>query len=70
MYFGHNCDIILCHLFHIVNLVSHFLPVIYVQTEGICCERNSSYSFVPIVLKLCTCFLHGMRMCMWFEYNC
>ena len=34
------------------------------------CERNSSYSFVPIFLKLCRCFHHGMRMCMWFGYNC
>ena len=37
---------------------------------GTCCERNSSYSFVPIVLKLCMCFLHGMRMCMWIAHNC
>ena len=34
------------------------------------CERNSSYSFVPIFWKLCMCFRHGMRMCMWFGYNC
>ena len=33
-------------------------------------ERNSSYSFVPIVLKLCMCFLDGMRMCMWIGHNC
>ena len=26
------------------------------------CERNSSYSFVPIFLKLCMCFRHGMHM--------
>ena len=38
--------------------------------NGTSCERNSSYSFVPIVLKLCICFLHGMSMCMWFGYNC
>ena len=37
---------------------------------GTSCERNSSYSFVLFVLKLCICFLHGMRMCMWFVYNC
>ena len=37
---------------------------------GTSCERNSSYSFVPIVLKLCICFLHGMKICMWFRYNC
>ena len=22
------------------------------------------------LLKLCICFLHDMRMCMWFAYNC
>ena len=36
---------------------------------GTSCEPNSSYSFVPINLKLYICFLHGMRMCMWFGYN-
>ena len=44
--------------------LSHF------STVATCCERNSSYSFVPIVLKLCMCFLHGMRMCMWIAHNC
>ena len=34
------------------------------------CEGNSSYSFVPLILKRCMCFLHGMKMCMWFGYNC
>ena len=33
------------------------------------CERNSSYNFIPIFLKLCTCFRHGLKMCMWFGYN-
>ena len=33
------------------------------------CERNSSYNFIPIFLKFCTCFLHGLKMCMWFGYN-
>ena len=33
------------------------------------CERNSSYNCIQMFLKLCTCFLHGMKMCMWFGYN-
>ena len=33
------------------------------------CERNSSYNFIPIFLKLCTCFLHGLKMWIWFGYN-
>ena len=31
--------------------------------------RNSSYRFPPIFLKLFRCFLHGMKICMWFGYN-
>ena len=35
------------------------------------CERNSSYNVIPIFLKLCTCFLHGLKTCMWFGcYPC
>ena len=33
------------------------------------CERNSSYNFIPIFLKLCTCFPHGLDISMWFGYN-
>ena len=33
------------------------------------CERNSSYNFIPIFLKLCTFILHGLKMCIWFGYN-
>ena len=44
-----------------------FRPQVYRQ--GVPCERNSSYNFIPIFLKLCTCFLHGLKMCMWFGYN-
>ena len=25
--------------------------------------------FIPIFLKICTCFPHGLEMCMWFGYN-
>ena len=31
------------------------------------CERNSSYNFIPIFLKLCTCFLNGLKKCMWLD---
>ena len=40
------------------------------QLPWVPCERNSSYRFVSVFLKLCRCFLHGMGMCMWFGYNC
>ena len=45
-------------------------PSIRQHLPWVSCERNSSNSFVPIFLKLCMCFHHGMRMCMWFGYNC
>ena len=32
------------------------------------CVRNSSYSFMPIHLKLYRCFCHGLKICMWFAY--
>ena len=32
------------------------------------CVRNSSYSFMPIHLKLYRCFCHGLNICMWFGY--
>ena len=47
--------------------LSHFFTSIYRQ--WVPCERNSSYNLIPILLKLCTCFLHGLKMCMWFRYN-
>ena len=52
--------------FHFVNW-SHFLTSMYRQ--WIPCEHNSSFTFILIFLKLCTCFLYGLKMCMWFGYN-
>ena len=45
-------------------------PSVRQHLPWVSCERNSSYSFLLIFLKLCRCFLHGVRMCMWFGYNC
>ena len=67
MWIGHSCWINFCHFFGIVNLVIFTLNIL---TVGTCCERNSSHSFVPIVLKLCMSFLHDMRMCIWIAHNC
>ena len=33
------------------------------------CEHNSSYNFILIFLNFCTCFRHGLEMCIWFGYN-
>ena len=45
-------------------------PSIRQHLTWVSCERNSSYSFAPIVLKLCMCFPHGMMMCMWIGHSC
>ena len=31
--------------------------------------RNSSYSFIPLLLKLYRCCDHALKICMWFGYN-
>ena len=46
--------------------LSHFSPSIYRQ--WVPCELNS-YNFIPIFLKLWTCFLHSLKMCICFSYN-
>ena len=45
----------------------HFSTSVYRQ--WVPHEHNSSYSFIQIFLKLCTCFFHGLEMCMWFGCN-
>ena len=44
------------------------LPSVPLQ-EYVPCVRNSSYSFIPILLKLYRCLHHALKMCMWFGYN-
>ena len=69
-WFGFNPFINFCHFFHIANFC-HFLTLdsMKVYRQCVPCERNSSYNFIPIFLKFCTCFFHGLEMCMWFGYN-
>ena len=33
------------------------------------CGRNSSYSFIPILLKLYRCLYDASKICMYFGYN-
>ena len=51
----------LCHF-----LTSDSMKVLW---QWVPCECSTSYNFIPIFLKLCTCFPHGLEMCMWFGYN-
>ena len=50
-------------------LWTFWYEMLLVDRQWVPCGRNSSYSFAPIVLKLCRCFLHGMKMCRWMWYN-
>ena len=52
-------------------MANHFLTSdsMKVYRQWVTCERNSAYNFIPIFLKLCTCFHYGLEMCMWFGYN-
>ena len=45
----------------------YFSPSIYRQ--WVPREHNSLYNFILIFYKLCTCFLHSLKMCMCFSYN-
>ena len=38
--------------------------------HGCLVNATSLTVFLPTFLKLCRCFLHGVRMCMWFGYIC
>ena len=37
-----------------------------VNGQWVPCVRNSSYSFMPIHLKLYVYYGHGLKICMWF----
>ena len=69
MWFGYNPQIIFYHFFCYFNL-GIFSGVFTVKVNGywVPCVRNSSYSFMPILLKLYRCFCHDLKICMWFGY--
>ena len=58
-------------LFLLCELKSFFFTWNFIKVfrQWVSFGRNSSYSFPPIVLKLCRCFLHEMKICVWFGYN-
>ena len=40
-----------------------------VYRQWVPCKRNSLYNFSPFFLQLCTSFFHGLKMCMWLQFN-
>ena len=64
--FEYNPQIIFCHFFHKLNLA---LFTGRVNGFKVFCVGNSTYSFMPIHLKLYRCVVHGLKMCILFGYN-
>ena len=48
-----------------------FSDILTMEVNGrwVPCVSNSSYSFIPILLKLYRCLDHALKMCMWSGYN-
>ena len=56
---------------HVLKMCTGFVSflcviIINVCNQGVPCVRNSSYSFMPILLNLHKCFGHGPKACTWF----
>ena len=69
-------DVILRLIFVIFFLqfeLSYFFAHFHNESEWdgyrVPCVRNSSNSFIPILLKLYRCCDHASKICMWFGYN-
>ena len=65
LWFGYNPCIYFCHFFHFVNFVIFWPQILWKYIDSGYLMRNSSYNFIPIFFKFCTCFLNGLEMCMW-----
>ena len=70
MWIGHNCWISFCHFFDIVNLVIFHPDYIEYRQWVSLVSATPLTVLLPIVFKLCMCFPHGMRMCMWIGHSC
>ena len=51
--------------------LSHFSVILTMRVngQGVPCVRNSSYSFIPILLKLYKCLYNALKIRIWFAYN-
>ena len=74
MWFGYIPQINFSHFFRNLNLVIFrfffcFFLTMKVNGQWVPRGRNSSYSFIQILLKLYRCLDHALKICMRFEYN-
>ena len=70
MWFGYDTQInfyYFCSQFEL----SHFLVILTMKVNGcgVPCVRNSSYSFILILLKLYSCLYNALKIRIWFAYN-
>ena len=70
MWFGYDTQInfyYFCSQFEL----SHFSVILTMKVngQGVPCERNSSYSFILILLKLYSCLYNALKIRIWFAYN-
>ena len=51
--------------------LSRFSGILTMKMNGqwVPCVRNSSYCFIPNLLKLYRCLYDALKICMWFGYN-
>ena len=61
-----------CTFYRILKLLFYFFYIFnldFFASLQVCCERNSSYSFITILLKLHRDLIYGLKICMWFLQN-
>ena len=69
MWSGYNPWINFCHFFHFVNFIFSDLRLYEIYRQCVPCKPSSLYIFILIYMQLCTSFIHGLKMCMWFGFN-
>ena len=67
MWFGYDTQINFYYFCSQLEL-SHFLVILTMKVNGPC-VRNSSYSFILILLKLYSCLYNALKIGIWFAYN-
>ena len=70
MWFGYATQINF-YYFCLQFELSHFSVILTMKVngQGVPCVRNSSYSFILILLKLYSCLYNALKIRIWFAYN-
>ena len=71
MCFGYNPQINFAHFFFSQFELTHVFNIYTMKVNGqwVPCASNSSYRYIPILLKFYRCLDHTLKICMWFGYN-